>query len=98
MYQTHQDQSFQLATAYTRAADRMNANTYAFNNQPKYRGKNLLHSPKLLAEYKDEYAELFTKVLNEELGKAQLKHGSNSPVVVHTSVNGVSIWKVVNDE
>ena len=94
----HQDQTFQLAKAYTRASDRMNANTYAFNNQPKYRGKNLLHSPKLLAEYNDDYAQLFTKVLNEELDKAELRHGSTRPIVVHTSVNGMSIWKVVVDE
>jgi len=96
MYQ-NQSQSFQVTKACTRASDRMNAKTFEFNNQPKYRGRNLFLNPKLMHQYNEDYANLFTVVLNEELEKEGLLHFDEKPKVVCTDLNGKKVWKVVTD-
>ena len=93
MYQ-NSGPSFQITKAFTRASDRMNAKTFEFNNQPKYRGRDLFLNPKLLHEYEDEYAKLFTMVLNEELAKEGISHSSEEVEVVCTDLNGKKVWKV----
>jgi hypothetical protein len=91
----HQDQSFQITKAFTRASDRMNAKTFEFNNQPKYRGKNLFLSPALMHSYDQDYAALFTKILNEELDKEGILHSDGETKVICTDLNGTKVWKVV---
>ena len=93
-----QDQTIELMEAYTRASDRMNAKTFEFNAQPRYRNKNLLLNPKLLHEYNNSYAALFTKVLNEEVDKTSIRHSGIRLSVIHTNVSGKTVWKVVEDE